>query len=103
MSYKRSILSKVYHSIYNLPFNYQNESEEISVQMDESSLNDRVFMWSILLFGCEKDLDIIKYFWSQTNHPVSCALAAMVIYQRLMNEKNFFNAVQNEKILKYKQ
>ena len=76
----------MYHSIYKLPFNYENESEEISDQMRESSLNDRIFMWAILLFGCENDLDIIKYFWSKTNHPVSCALAAMVIYQRLMNK-----------------
>ena len=59
-------------------------------------------MWSIWSFsGKDEDFDLIKYYWTLTSKPITCALAAMVVYDRFLN-KSFVNREFKESIKKLK-
>ncbi len=62
-----------------------SKSQLVSTQDNMSDIPyDELFIWSLLLCtGDENDLMLTKFYWSQTKHPIACALTAIVIYKRI--------------------
>ena len=79
---------------------------KLDFKKDDKSLSDspldELFMWSILTFsGKDEDIDLIKYYWTLTSKPIVSALAAMVVYNRLLNN-SFVNREFKESVKKLK-
>jgi len=104
---KESILKKLHKDIYILPFHHDHpyslvaKKDSITGQDIDETINDRLFIWSLLLFGHNKGLEIIKHFWSVTNKPISCALVAMIIFKKLRAKQNFLNTFERKRMLDY--
>ena len=102
-----SLMREICRYLYELPMSEEDLMSSLAkteIKKGESKLSDcpmdELFMWSILIFsGKEEDSELIKYYWSLTSKPITCALAAVCVYNRLM-KKNFVNREFKESIKK---
>lgn len=98
-------MEEVSHSLYELPLNESifavGKSDESNANLSDNLL-DELFMWSILIFsGKPEDSELIKHYWTLTTKPITCALAAMVVYDRFF-EFPFVNDELKELLTKQK-
>ncbi len=79
---------KISKNLYSLPLDSKEfSSGKIDANSADASesLSDELFMWSILTFsGRIGDTELLYHYWSLTSKPISCALAAMVVYERFL-------------------
>jgi len=82
------LMYKISKNLYSLPLDSKEfSSGKIDANSADASesLSDELFMWSILTFsGRIGDTELLYHYWSLTSKPISCALAAMVVYERFL-------------------
>ena len=83
---------KIFADCYQLPnhpihkrYNDQNKEKQTTDQP-----YDELFIWSLLLYSGnnDEDLSLPRMFWSKSKKPITCCLAAMIVFQNL-REENF--------------
>lgn len=90
------VMKDISNYLYDLPLIFLETKKKIdktnSIESEFSDyIMDELFMWSTLIYsGQEKDMKLIKYYWSLTSRPIACALAAIIVYNRIA-KKSFVN------------
>ena len=87
----------IFSDCYQLPnltkrYDYENRLVFISTEP-----YDELFIWSLLLYsGSEQDMNLSRFFWSRSKHPLACCLVAMIVY-KILCTKNFIpNDLKNK-------
>jgi hypothetical protein len=105
-----SLMYEISENLYDLPLKNENLPTIKLLDLNKKETNkiseyplDELFMWSILIYsGKEDDLELIKFYWSLTTKPIACALAAIIVYDRLM-KKSFINREFKEQLKEVKE
>jgi hypothetical protein len=86
-SYTKTML-KLFDKCYSLPdLETRLDSKERPLTKS-SEPYDELFIWSLLLINSNetKALDLIRFFWSKTKHPIACSLAGIVLLKEILNQ-----------------
>jgi hypothetical protein len=92
------MMESIFRNKYPLPGlekRYDANDKQISVS---TKPYDELFIWSLLLYsGEEKDVKLMKHFWSKTNHPMACCFIGLLVLQKFLSQ-NFIPDDLKEKI-----
>ena len=79
----------IFNNCYHLPNLMKRFDQDGRIVNISTEPYDELFIWSLLLYsGNEPDMNLCRFFWSRSKHPLACCMVAIIVYKNLRS-RNF--------------